>query len=633
MKSTNDMIYKAMKERGTLTTDEQKRVNNASNALMAAEIQSLDISNKKKIILLKNLNSDMSKMSKMQALEAADNISQAMKKSTASFNKQKEALQENIEMGKLLGLDTSDYEVQLETLKTKNKETTLDMATKWYQFQKSAGTDTKFLKEALKQMGVSYDDVKKRANKVAHDIDSSNILIAKSSENATISASSANEKWNTMIWDEKTGTVSTDVKEKIQEASKSNEGWNNLKFILHHADLTSDATDMVRQALIENGKWNDLNFQDKQMLTTYPSAALTMSAINDIGEWDKLDPKQQNLIAQAKTSDELRKALNDLGLWDKLPIRTKQLLLRNDEIINKLRASESLIVEYNGRKANLKELLADNSDLSKKLKNGGDKIVTYNGQKISLKDLFANNRDLLNKLAKGKATIHDYNEIKAHRKDLNVYSNAETVKQAIDGAIASWEDMLNQRNKKVIEIAYKTSGRAPTGIQEVGYAKGTDFHKGGAALVNDAAGFNYRELITTPKGQAFIPQGRNVLLDLPRGSAVLRGDKTAKLLKAIPKFANGTRKAVSPIFANSTLMSVFASVLKKRGQSSSSKTGQKNDAELIEQLKESNRQQNKMIELLEALLVKDISIDAQALTKKSKSIPSERIHIKNELKR
>lgn len=169
---------------------------------------------------------------------------------------------------------------------------------------------------------------------------------------------------------------------------------------------------------------------------------------------------------------------------------------------------------------------------------------------MNLKTLFANNRDLLSKIDRGSRTVDDYNNIAVHRKDLVINSNAEATKNAIDNAINSWRDMLNMKNQKVISIAYKTSGKSPSGIQEVGYATGTNNHKGGPALVNDANGSNYEEMITTPDGNSFVPKGRNVLLNLPRGTEVLRGDKTAKALSNVPHYAKGTKTSYAKNVSN-----------------------------------------------------------------------------------
>lgn len=68
------------------------------------------------------------------------------------------------------------------------------------------------------------------------------------------------------------------------------------------------------------------------------------------------------------------------------------------------------------------------------------------------------------------------------------------------------------------------------------YAKGTDGHKGGHALVNDQKGSTYREAVQLPNGNTFMPQGRNVLLpNLPKGSKVLPANET----KGMYRYKNG----------------------------------------------------------------------------------------------
>lgn len=69
--------------------------------------------------------------------------------------------------------------------------------------------------------------------------------------------------------------------------------------------------------------------------------------------------------------------------------------------------------------------------------------------------------------------------------------------------------------------------------------KGTNNHKGGLAVVNDAKGSTFREAIRLPNGKEFIPTGRNVMLNLPKGSKVLNAASTAKQYGSIPQYANG----------------------------------------------------------------------------------------------
>ena len=74
------------------------------------------------------------------------------------------------------------------------------------------------------------------------------------------------------------------------------------------------------------------------------------------------------------------------------------------------------------------------------------------------------------------------------------------------------------------------------------YAKGTPNggHPGGPMMVNDGRG---AEAVITPNGQAFIPRGRNVVLNAPKGTHVLTAEETAYITgNKVPRYryAKGT---------------------------------------------------------------------------------------------
>lgn len=73
------------------------------------------------------------------------------------------------------------------------------------------------------------------------------------------------------------------------------------------------------------------------------------------------------------------------------------------------------------------------------------------------------------------------------------------------------------------------------------YANGTNYHPGGMALVNDGSGSNYQEAFRLPSGEVgMFPAKRNMLVDLPAGSSVLSGPKTAQRMASdLPMYANG----------------------------------------------------------------------------------------------
>lgn len=66
------------------------------------------------------------------------------------------------------------------------------------------------------------------------------------------------------------------------------------------------------------------------------------------------------------------------------------------------------------------------------------------------------------------------------------------------------------------------------------------------AIINDAPGNDYQELVLHPDGKARIYEGRNRLTYLPKGSEVLEGSKTKDLLQIFdfPKYKDGTGKGI-----------------------------------------------------------------------------------------
>ncbi|EID4248832.1 phage tail tape measure protein, partial [Listeria monocytogenes] len=523
-----------------LTAEESKTVNNIYKAMQIEQIESLGLNNKKKTQLIKAMNGETLGLSKKALGEQSTLLWEETTKAAKVYQDNAKNLKKDLDK------DQIDQKTYTEAIKQNEREKTAAVrasTTAWIRTQrdyyKAIGSSSEVaeqnIKSALEEMGLSYDEFTRNVQEAAGGVSDASKLIGDG-------ASKADLAWSDLVLDPKTGEVKTNLNQVVLDAAKSNDGWNNLKFIMKEAKLTTDAKKTIATATIESGRWDKMTFNEKKLIVSYEDSIHVANALSDLGLWDKLKPEQKSMIANADTSLALQKALQDMGVWDKLPPAMKTLVVDNSDVIKKMNSSKGMLVSYNGTNVDLKTLLANDFDVRKKIQSGKDVIVQYNGQEVNLKTLFANNRDLLSKIDRGSRTVDDYNNIAVHRKDLVINSNAEATKNAIDNAINSWRDMLNMKNQKVISIAYKTSGKSPSGIQEVGYAKGTNNHSGGLALVNDAKGSNYEEMITTPDGNRFVPKGRNVLLDLPRGTEVLRGDKTAKALSNVPRYAKGTSK-------------------------------------------------------------------------------------------
>ncbi|HBJ8837736.1 TPA: phage tail tape measure protein [Listeria monocytogenes] len=520
-----------------LTAEESKTVNNIYKAMQIEQIESLGLNNKKKTQLIKAMNGETLGLSKKALGEQSTLLWEETTKAAKVYQDNAKNLKKDLDK------DQIDQKTYTEAIKQNEREKTAAVrasTTAWIRTQrdyyKAIGSSSEVaeqnIKSALEEMGLSYDEFTRNVQEAAGGVSDASKLIGDG-------ASKADLAWSDLVLDPKTGEVKTNLNQVVLDAAKSNEGWNNLKFIMKEAKLTTDAKKTIATASIESGRWDKMTFNEKKLIVSYEDSIHVANALSDLGVWDKLKPEQKSMIANADTSLALQKALQDMGVWDKLPPSMKTLVVDNSDVLKKLNSSKGMIVDYNGTKVDLKSLLATNTDVKTKIEQGKNVIVEYNGQKINLKNLYANNRDLLSKVQEGKNNIYSYNGTKVSKKTFTALTNADTVRDLLNNMIADW-GKIPQRQQKVLEIAYKTNGKAPSGVQ--GLATGTNNHSGGPALVNDAKGSNYEEMITTPDGNSFIPKGRNVLLNLPRGTEVLRGDKTAKALKNVPRYAKGTSK-------------------------------------------------------------------------------------------
>ena len=107
----------------------------------------------------------------------------------------------------------------------------------------------------------------------------------------------------------------------------------------------------------------------------------------------------------------------------------------------------------------------------------------------------------------------------------------------IGGAVNGVIDGINWVLNKVGSGAKLGHWKVPTFNA---YANGTNAHPGGPALVNDGSGSQWQEMYRTPDGKTgLFPKVRNLMVDLPKGTQVLSGAKTAKAMSGMPAYANG----------------------------------------------------------------------------------------------
>ena len=157
----------------------------------------------------------------------------------------------------------------------------------------------------------------------------------------------ANEQWNNMVFDPKTGEIKSNAKEIIAEAFSSEEGWNNLEFILKNANLTSNARAEVAIATGEAGKWNELNLDQKYILANGDQALIAFyDAIDANGQWNEYESVVKIIGANnTQAIQAIFESKENLKAWNQLSPELKDIIV-NDKASDKLIPGTNLYNEW-----------------------------------------------------------------------------------------------------------------------------------------------------------------------------------------------------------------------------------------------------------------------------------------------
>lgn len=133
------------------------------------------------------------------------------------------------------------------------------------------------------------------------------------------------------------------------------------------------------------------------------------------------------------------------------------------------------------------------------------------------------------------------------------FKNArKAIDEAFSGIEKTFKDIANKAIAPIGKMVNGIIGGVNWVLDKVGsskrisewnvpkFASGTNgLSKDTLGMVNDQKGSTYRELIVPPNGKPFIPEGRDVLLPLQRGTKIMPADETKALMSGLPHFAGG----------------------------------------------------------------------------------------------
>lgn len=588
MNQINEIYQRHNGDASKFSQEEKEIILNNQNEMIKAKLSMMNLSADQQKAALQALNGDVRSLNETQLKHTKDVLKQALDEEKKLYENSKSELKELLD-GK--AIDQETYNKKLQTLETNHTQTMEALGSKYYQVMQNLDAKLKArtgqswnyweeAKKVLEEYGLSYEEIGKKAAEASQKVGNSHSILANYTSEMSKEVKEANDAWSLLVGNiDKNGNfqVKSNVKEVIGEAAKSAEGWEQLQFIAKTADINSNARVTIAEALVESGKWKDMTLEEKQVIVKNQAG---LQAIFDsethLKTWNSMPAKVKELLVKnADVMNKAEEASKALSNYESLTPKQKELLANDESIQKAVARSTDTLTTWNATTPFTKDLKADPTNV---LNNGQlsiDKITAWNFASAETKSLDA----VDNTSAAVGSAILSVNSPK-QESPINLFAADQTggVRNETSGAINAIKqydpvnilakngtnDTVSEVKSGVNGIQDKTvtinaqdnasgvlsgikswidsvTGNFFTNIFASKHAHGTNYHPGGLAIVNDQRNSNYKEMVTLPNGRSFIPQGRDVLLPLPRGSKVLRADKTRRLMRemGVPKYASG----------------------------------------------------------------------------------------------
>lgn len=453
------------------------------------------------------------------------------------------------------------------------------------------------------------------------------------------------KEWNNLTIEQKEAIVNAHGNQELIQSLQSANLWNSLSLKQLEAIFGVKGKEDLNDALFKANQWDSLPMQEKLAQIVSKGGQELYTTLLDMGKWNSQPVEVKEAIVNAKGNDQLQQVMTDYNLWAGLPISSLKEIIAEDKASGNLKLAREAVEAWSranpgeAKQAKALDLASLQMDMAKASVDryritgtGGAKTalgVNYASQAFDSAKGSVDNYRKTSPGAPKNAMGYDqasgaFNRATAGTRTWKGTSagGAKTAK-AIDNASgpanAATSSVRNFSSQKDHTVTLTTIFKSIT-KKIFKTAKGTNYHPGGIMMVNDQKGRTFRELVQLPTGESFIPQGRNVMFDAPRGTKVLRASETAKKFPGLKQYAKGT---IAKPTLNSN-MQVFQASTSVQDNASNIVVANSTDTSVLE------KQMNQMIGLLTAILSKEqsVSLNGQSIGKfvdnyQSKSISLE----------
>ncbi|HGR4276306.1 TPA: phage tail tape measure protein [Streptococcus pneumoniae] len=588
MNKINDIYQRHNGDASKFSQEEKEIILNNQREMIKTRISMMNLSAEQQKAALQALNGEIGSLNETQLKHTRDVLKKSLDEEKQLYETSKSELKELLE-GKVIDQET--YNKKLQTLETNHQQTMEALGTKYYQVMQNLDAKVKArtgqswnyweeAKKVLEEYGLSYEVIGQKATEASQKMGESNSILAKYTSDMSKEIREANDAWSLLVGNiNENGNfeIKSNVKEVIGEATKSAEGWEQLQFIVKNANINSNARATIAEALVESGKWSTMTLEEKQLIVQNQAGLQAIfDSENHLRIWNSMPAEvKQLLLENTDVMNKAEEASKALYNYDALTPKQKELLATDENFRKAVARSTDTLTTWNATTPFTKDLKLDPTNV---LNNGQlsiDKIMAWNLSNPETKSLNAT-YNTSEAVDSAKASVNSPKQekpIDLLAKDQTAGVRNETsaainaikqnnpvdilAKNSTSSTVSEVKSGVNSIQDKTVTISARdnasgvlagirswitrVTGDFFTNVFASRHAHGTNYHPGGLAMVNDQRNSTYKELVTLPDGRSFIPEGRDVLLPLPKGAKVLRADKTKRLMRemGVPKYAAG----------------------------------------------------------------------------------------------
>ncbi len=371
-----------------------------------------------------------------------------------------------------------------------------------------------------------------------------------------------NGKWDTLSWKEKYALIKTKGGANLVKLLEKSGRWNDLSIEAKEAIINSKGQDDLVKSLQQAGVWNQLDLKELKAIFGTKGQDKINEALLQGGQWNNLSLDEKIVQVSSKGGKDLVKMLDDSGQWNRLSIETKEAIVNAkgqnelDQVTSKYKVWQGLPVsdlktvivqdlasgKIDQARSTLEAWKRDNPGEAKttEARDLASQVLNYSKKSV---DDYRNSHTGPTKVARGQDSASG--SMNNAKNSVDNYKRSSTggtkVAKAVDhasGPAKSAYDAVSAFSRLKDHTVNMITNFISKHVK--GNAKGTNYHPGGLMMVNDQPGPVFREMVQFPSGETFIPQGRNVMFDAPRGSKVLTASKTARRFPGLKQYAQGT---------------------------------------------------------------------------------------------